>query len=330
MVREASSQGAGTPHSLFLAERRLVRDSVTNHFTIESHVTYPGRIAADDLASMFGLSDVEDVPRFFTLDLEAETRQPCTEGRMVLGTEKSVAILTIKVGRTAALRGETSAGLAGTNRRQGERCTLEGGSALPAAMTLGFCRRRSRKSGSRCRWRCTAAPHESAWVALPPGGSVEADTEAEAVGELLCPGSSTRLLFVFGRMHGWFCLALPFVFGLGQVAPPGQIYQWKAQRLAEAKGRSVFRDRQLPRLFRTTDEGLQSLPQSLQQWRRPGTQELLSPREARGPVEVAILDDGEVVARQKDFRFATGSADRIRLGRCRRRRSGTLCELGAH
>ena len=302
MVREASSQGAGTPHSLFLAERRLVRDSVTNHFTIESHVTYPGRIAADDLASMFGLSDVEDVPRFFTLDLEAETRQPCTEGRMVLGTEKSVAILTTRklVIRSRAARSELQLVLRSQAGDKGERCTLEGGSALPDDDPWVFV---EGEAGNPVLAAVGGArlPHESAWVALPPGGSVEADTEAEAVGELLCPGSSTRLLFCLRTDARLVLPGITFRLRLGQVAPPGQIYQWKAQRLAEAKGRSVFRDRQLPRLFRTTDEGLQSLPQSLQQWRRPGTQELLSPREARGPVEVAILDDGEVVARQRIF-----------------------------
>lgn len=302
MVREAAAQGAGTPHSLFVAERRLVGDSGSGQFAIETHVTCPSRIAAEDLASMFGLSDVEVLPRAFTIDLEAETRQPCIEGRLILGSEKPTAILTAKriVVRSQAARFELQLIMRSQAGDKGECCTPGGGGALPDEDPWIFV---ENEAGHHVLAAAGGArlPHESAWVALPPGWTVESETPAEALGELLSPGLPNRQLIC---LRADACLALSgitFRVRLGQVAPPGQIYQWKAQRLPEARGRSVFRDRQLPRLFRTTEGGLQAQPLSTQQWRRPGTQESLNPREARGPVEVSIMDEGEVVARQRIF-----------------------------
>lgn len=302
MVREAAAQGMSTPQGLFLAERRLVRDCATGHFTLESYVTYPSRIAADDLVAMFGLNDVEEVPRLFTIDLEAETRQPCTDGRLVLGTEKSVAILTIRriVIRSQAARSELQLIMCSQAGDKGERCTIGGGGVLPDEDPWVFV---EGEAGHPVLAAAGGArlPQESVWVALPPSGRVEADTEVETMGELLCPGLPTRKLVCLRSDARLVLPGITFRLRLGQVAPPGQIYQWRAQRLPEARGRSVFRDRQLPRLFRTAEEGLQALPQSVQQWRRPGAKEPLIPRDARGPVEVLILDEGEVVARQRIF-----------------------------
>lgn len=302
MVREASSQSAGTPDGLFLAERRLVGDPGSREFAIVSHVTCPSRIAALDLASMFGLSDMEALPRAFTIDLEAETRQPCIEGRLIFGSEIPTAILTAKrmVVRNHAARFELQLILRSQAGDVGERCTPGGGGALPDEDPWIFV---ENEAGHHVLAAAGGArlPHESAWIALPSGGTVESETPVEELGELLAPGLPARRLI---RLQADAHLVLPgisFRVRLGQVAPPAQIYQWKAQRLPEAMGRSVFRDRQLPRLFRTTEEGLQAQPLSTQQWRRPGTQESLHPREARGPVEVSIVDEGEVVARQRIF-----------------------------
>jgi hypothetical protein len=302
MVREAAVQGSGTTQGLFLAERRLVRDFASGPLTIVSHVTCPSRIAAEDLASMFGISDVEALPRAFTIDLEAETRQPCIEGRLIFGSEKPTAILTARrmVVRNQSARSDLQLIMRSQAGDMGERCTLGGGGALPDDDPWIFV---EDEAGHHVLAAAGGArlPQQSAWVALPPGWIVESETPAETLGELLSPGLPARQLLCLRSDARLVLPGITFRVRLGQVAPPGQIFQWKAQRLPEARGRSVFRDRQPPRLFRTTEEGLQALPLSTQQWRRPGTQELLNPREARGPVEVSILDECEVVARQRIF-----------------------------
>lgn len=307
LVKEAATQGAGYAHGLFVAERRLVRDPVSGLFSIESHVSHPNRIAAKHLGNMFGLNQTqeggaEDMPRYFSIDIEAETRQPCTEGRLVLGAEEPVAVLTARklVIRNQAARSELQLIMRSPTGDKGERYTLEGGGAMPDEDPWIFVEGEAGypvlAAGGGAR-----LPHESAWVALPPGWSVECNTETEAVGELLCPGLPLRKILCLRSDARLLLSGVAYRVRLGQIAQHGQIYQWKAQRLPEARGRSVFRDRHPPRLFRTTDEGLQAVPQSDQQWRRAGTQEQLFHKATTGPVEVRILDQGELVARQRIF-----------------------------
>jgi hypothetical protein len=306
LVREAAAQGTGSAHGLFMAERRLVPDPGTGCFTLESHLTYPGRVPAQDLATLFGLHDLERVPRHFTIDLEAGARQPCTEGRLVLGSADPVAVLNVRkwVLRNQAARTELQLILRSQAGDQGERCTIEGGSALPEEDPWIFVE-------SEAGYPVLAAaggarlPHDSAWVALAPGWTIEnaneATNEVERVGQLHCPGMATREIFCLRSDTRLISPGLAFRIRLGQVTQPSQIYQWKGMRLPEARGRSVFRSAHPPRLFRTTEEGLQAIPLSDQQWRLIGTQELLPPKEARGPVEVRILEEGEMVARQRLF-----------------------------
>lgn len=302
LVQEAASKSVSSGQGLFVAERRLVCDPVSGHYAVESHIAYPSRIEAEDLASMFGLKDVEDVPRYFTIDLEADTRQPFIEGRLVLGSEKSVATLT---GRKTVVRGHAAASELQLIMRspvgdQGEPPTLEGGSTLPDEDPWVFV---EGEAGYSVLAAVGGAklPHQYAWVALPSGWSIDCATEPEAVGELVCPGYAPRQIFSIRSDARLMVAGITYRVRLGQVSHQGQIYLWKAQRLPEARGRSIFRDRQTPRLFRGGAEGLQAVPQSDQEWRLPGTQEILRPKEARGPVEVRILDDGELVARQRIF-----------------------------
>lgn len=302
MVRGAAVQGAGTPQGLFLAELRLVRDFASGPHTIVSHVTCPSRIAADELAFMFGISDVEALPSSFTIDLEAETRPPCIEGRLIFGSEKPTAILTTRrmVVRNQAARSDLHLIMRSQAGDFGERCTPGGGGALPDEDPWIFV---EDEAGHHVLATAGGArlPQQSAWVALPLGWAVESETPKETLGELLSPGLPARHLLCLRSDARLVLPGITYRVRLGQVAPHGQIFQWKAQRLPEARGRSVFRDRQPPRLFRTTEEGLHALPLSTQQWRRPGTQELLNPREARGPVEVNVLDEDEAVARQRTY-----------------------------
>lgn len=301
LVREAAAQGTGSTHGLFMAERRLVEGPDAGNFSLESHLSYPGRIRLESLATLFGLGD-EEVPRHFTIDFVADARQPCTDGRLVLGAADPVAVLNVRkwILRGQSARREIQLILRSQAGDHGEPCTIEGGSALAEDDPWIFVE-------SETGYPVLAAaggarlPHASAWVALAPGWTIEGSEEAEPVGELRSPGMSARKIFCLRSDARLVSVGLAFRVRLGQGSQPGQIYQWKGMRLPEASGRSVFRHTQPPRLFRATEEGLQAVPLSDQQWRRIGSQETLQLREARGPVEVRILDEGEMVARQRIF-----------------------------
>lgn len=301
LVREAAAQGTGSTHGLFMAERRLVEGPDAGSFSLESHLSYPGRIPVENLATLFGLRD-EEVPRHFTIDLVADARQPCTDGRLVLGAADPVAVLNVRkwVLRGQSARTELQLILRSQVKDHGEPCTIEGGSALAEDDPWIFVE-------SEAGYPVLAAaggarlPHASAWVALAPGWTIEGSEEAEPVGELHSPGMSARKIFCLRSDARLLSAGLTFSVRLGQVTQPGQIYQWKGMRLPEASGRSVFRNSHPPRLFRATEDRLQAVPLTAQQWRRIGSQETIQPQDARGPVEVRILDEGEMVARQRIF-----------------------------
>lgn len=302
LIREAAAQGAPPKHGLFMAERRLILDPGTGCFALESHLTYPGRIMAQDLATQFGLHDIERVPRYFTIDLEAVTRQPFAEGRLILGSSVPVAVLNVRkwILRHGAGRSELQLILRTLQGDQGERCTIEGGSALPDEDPWIFVENEAgypvlaATGGARL-------PHNNAWVALAPGWTIETTSDLAPVGELHCTGLADRQVFHLVDDTKLTFQGLAFQVRLGQISQPSQIYQWKGMRLPEARGRLVFRSIHPPRLFRTTEEGLMAIPLSDQKWRLVGTQEVLHSREVRGPVEVCILDHDEMVARQRLF-----------------------------
>ena len=301
LVREAAAQGAGSTRGLFMTERRLIEGPDAGSFSLESHLSYPGRIPVESLATLFGLSE-EVVPRHFTIDLVADARQPCTEGRLVLGTAEPVAVLNVRkwILRGQSARREIQLILRSQAGDHGEPCTIEGGSALAEDDPWIFV---ESEAGHPVLAAVGGArlPQASAWVALAPGWTIEGSGEVEPVGELHSPGMWARKIFCLRSDARLVSVGLAFRVRLGQGSQPGQIYQWKGMRLSEASGRSVFRHTQPPRLFRATEEGLQAVPLSDQQWRRIGSQETLQPRDARGPVEVRILDEGEMVARQRIF-----------------------------
>jgi len=301
LVREAAAQGTGSTHGLFMAERRLVKGPDVGCFSLESHLSYPGRIPVESLASLFGLRN-EEIPRHFTIDFLADARQPCTDGRLVLGASEPMAVLNV---RKWVLRGQSAITeiqlyLRSQAGDHGEPCTIEGGSALGEDDPWIFV---ESETGHPVLAAVGGArlPHANAWVALVPGWVIEGSEDANFVGEMHSPGLPTRTIYCLKSDARMVSAGLAFRVRLGQGSEPGQIYQWKGMRLPEACGRSVFRHTQPPRLFRATEEGLKAVPQSDQQWRRIGSEERLQPREARGPVEVHIMDEGEMVARQRIF-----------------------------
>lgn len=304
LVREAAAQGSGSARGLFHAERRLLRAGDTTCHSIESHVSHASRAAVEDIAGMFGFGDTERLPRYFSIDLETERRQPCTDGRIALGAEESIASLTagkLVVKGKAALA-EHLLVLRGQKGDLGDRVTVPGGSSLPDEDPWLFV------EGEAGHLLFAAAggarlPHDEAWVALPVDWSIETEdpSTAEDVGELVCTGVSVRKVFRLRADTRLRLDELQYRVRLKQVSQADQIYQWKGVRLPEARGRSVFRDRQYPRLYRCGETALSQVPLSDQEWRRRGTQDVVAPKEATGPVEVRVFDGDELCARHRIF-----------------------------
>lgn len=304
LVREAAAQTSEAEKGLFQMERRLLRDAISGSYFIESHASHATRASAEDLAGLFGFTDVDRLPRYFSVDLETDGRRPFVDGRMVLGAENPVANLS---GRKLVLKGKAAQAehllvLRAQIGDLGERVTMPGGSALPDEDPWLFV------EGDAGQLVFVAAgsarlPQSAAWVALPTGWSIETDaiSPAEDVGELMRLSGSARRVFHLGSDARLSLDDLQYRVRLKQVSHAAQIYQWKGMRLPEAKGRAVFRDRQAPRLYRTAELTLVKVPTSDQEWRRRGAQDLVTPKEAYGPVEVRILDDGELLARHRIF-----------------------------
>ena len=304
LVREAAAQKSAAAQGLFQAERRLVKDTVRETYAIESNLFYPNKAAGQDLAVLFGFTDTEHLPRYFAIDLETESRQPFAEGRMILGADEPLASLT---GRKLVIKGKAACTehllvLRAQLGDIGERVTLAGGSALPDEDPWLFTESDSghlhfvAAGGGRL-------PDDSVWVALARGWTIETEvsTPAEELGKLVVSGSNERAVF---RLRADARLTqddLIYRVRLRQVAPAEQIYEWRGLRLPEAKGRAVFRDRQAPRLFWYREDRLTQVPVSDQEWRRPGNLQVMAPKEARGPIEVRIFSEGELMARRRIF-----------------------------
>ncbi len=304
LVREAATQSSEAEKGIFQVERRLVRDAVSGSFVLESHSSHASKADAEDLAGLFGFTDTERLPRYFSVDLETEGRQPFVDGRMVLGAEHPVATLSGRrlVNRGEAVRAEHLLVLRAQMGDLGERVTMPGGSALPDEDPWLF----AEGDAGHLVFVATGGarlPQGAAWVALPAGWSIEIDatSPAEDVGEVLSLEGPARRVFQV-RSDARLSLGnLHYRVRLNQVSHAAQIYQWKGLRLPEARGRAVFRDRQAPRLYLTADLALVKVPTSEQEWRRRGAQEPVAPKEAFGPVEVRVLGDGELLARHRIF-----------------------------
>ena len=304
LVREAAAQKSETEKGQFQVERRMLRDAISGSYFIESHASHATRASAEDLAGLFGFTDVDHLPRYFSVDLETDVRRPFVDGRLVLGAENPVANLS---GRKLVLKGKAALAehtlvLRAQIGDIGERVTMPGGSALPDEDPWLFV------EGDAGQLVFVAAggarlPQSAAWVALPTAWSFETDatSPAEDVGELILISGSARRVFHLRADARLSLDDLHYRVRLKQMSHAAQIYQWKGMRLPEARGRAVFRNRQAPRLYRTAELTLVKVPTSDQEWHRRGAQDVVTPKEAYGPVEVRILDDGELLARHRIF-----------------------------
>lgn len=101
LVDEAARPLAAAGANGFRVER-LLRATTEGRFELHSFVRHPSAMAADVFASTFALGN-RDVPRYFTVDVQVNDRQPLCIGRQILGSESATLSL---VPRHPQWRGE--------------------------------------------------------------------------------------------------------------------------------------------------------------------------------------------------------------------------------
>ena len=298
LVREASAQRLPSSHDLFRCERRLVLGAVGT-YALEAHLVSASRAEADALARAFGISHAEDLPRYFSIDLDSGTRRTYLEARLLLGAEIPAITLSgrrvIEYGSPAA--GEHILTLRSVVGDFGERITVPGGGALPEDDPWVFVQRddgaiRFVAAGS------ARLPDAFAFIVLPDGWRIETEgTDTELVGTMPDFGA-TRAIYRVEASVRISQAGLSYCVRLGQAVEAGESYQWSGRRLPEAKGKPVFRGG-TPSLYRVMEDGLEKVPLAAQTWQRQGSSAVVTPKEARGPIEVLVSSGDEVIGRQR-------------------------------
>ena len=303
LVREVSTQAPSGDAGLFSCERRLVNSENPNVFQIESIINPVSRANGEDLARFFGINGAEHLPRYFSIDLESDARHSYLEGRVILGAAIPVVNLS---GRRLTLRGASALAehrlilrtIAGD---LGDCPTILGGGEMPEDDPWIFVERdagiiRHVSSGS------VKLPDSLASIAIGDGWSIAPKDDLPCgsdVGWLDTGTSRRRILQVTGDV-AMIHADVKYRVRLKQTSESNELYQWAGNRLTEAAGRPVFRGRNPPTLYRLSELGkLQRVPLGDQEWRMAGQQSAIAPRDARGPIDVAVRCEGETVARQR-------------------------------
>lgn len=316
LVREASTQRANNSGDLFRCEHRLVMTQASNEYSIESVLTHSTKADAEMLAQYFGLKGADLLPRYISVDIETEMRQPFVEGRLVLGASEPVVNLT---GRKISLAGLSSLSehcliLRAGTQDIGERVTVSGGGVVslddPWVFMVG--------DDDVIRFIASGSARvqtSSAVIALPSGWTVRAEggLETKSLG-VLTLGSISRQVVHIDCDCTVASGALEYRVRLSQSATDFDLYQWKGARLPEARGKQVFKDKVPPILYRADEEALVKVQQSDQRWVLPGTSISTATKEARGPVDVLISSDGELVGRQRIYVLPAAASIRYLSG----------------
>ena len=303
LVREVSAHRPAGGSELFRCERRLIEMGGAGVYEIESLLNHVGRVDGDPLATLFGLAGAEQLPRYFSIELETDARQPYLEGRVILGAASPVVGLT---GRRVSQRGnaallEHRLVMRSPTDSVATCPTVVGGGELALDDPWIFVEGEDgivRHVGSGS----VRLPGPSALIAIGDGWVAEPheDTARPVEAGRLIVGNSQRIVLRADRDVMLTHAGVRYRVRLNQTSETNELYQWSGARLAEANGKLVFRDRNPPELHRVGAEGvLQRVPLVHQVWRVAGSGSAINPRDARGPIDVSILHDGETVARQR-------------------------------
>lgn len=297
LVREVATQKSANSQTLFRCERRLVEVG-EGQFVLESVLSAVSRADAESFAGLFGLNGSESLPRYFTVDLGGQNRREFLDARPINGAEPPAVRL---LGSRLTQRGASALAEHALVLRSGSDVgvTTTVGGELPLDDPWIFVER----DGEAPRYVGAGSvrlPDSGALVVLPAGWEIGSESAVSPLGAMVDIVPARTIV----RIDDSCTLKsgdLTYQLRLKQTSDQPLLLQWSGNRIAEAAGKLVFKANDRLRLYKSIDERLVSVPAVDQVWRRPGTGETLTLREARGPVEVRVIEAGETVSRQRIF-----------------------------
>lgn len=300
LVKEAAQQLILASPVIFSVERML-RKTADGKYELSSVLACPQTLATNTLAELFS---VNELPRYFSIDVQVAERKPFCEGRQILGANTATVSLAGSkcVWNGVGACAEHLLYLRGQNGDLRENpLPLPGGAELSQDEPWIFVLR-----DGKLRWVAAGSarvPEEEAVVALPGGWEIEpasADSIADFVGHCHLGDLQIALYSVRGDMtlrgreqHYRVCTK--------QATSASDTYVWEGRRIAyPSSPQPVFIG--VPKLFRYPPEGERSrVPIAELHWFAAGTNiRFEDTNTAHGPLDVYLVRDGERLAR---FRF---------------------------
>lgn len=300
LVKEAAQQLMLASSVIFSVERMLRKNDGGN-YELSSVLACPQTLAANTLAELFGLNEL---PRYFSIDVQVDERKPFCEGRQILGADTSTVSLAggkcvwhgvdACIEHLLYLRGQSG------DLRENP-LPIPGGAELSQDEPWVFVLRDG-------KLKCVAAgsarvPEDEAIVVLPGGWKIEpanADSIADIAGHCHLGDQQIALYAVRGEITLRRC-EQHYRIRTKQATNASDIYVWEGRRIAyPSSPQSVFIG--IPKLFRYPPEGERSrVPTAELHWFSAGTNNRLEDAtNAHGPLDVYLMRDGERLAR---FRF---------------------------
>lgn len=300
LVKEAAQQFILASSAIFSVERML-RKTADGKYELVSTLACPQTLAADALAELFGLNEL---PRYFSIDVQVGERKPFCEGRQILGADTATVSLA---GGKCVWNGVDACaehllylrGQSGDLREN--PLPIPGGAELSQDEPWIFVLR-----DGKLRWVAAGSARvseEVAVVALPGGWEIEpanADSIADFVGHCHLGDQQIALYSVRGEMTLRRC-EQHYRIRTKQATSASDTYVWEGRRIAyPSSPQPVFIG--VPKLFCYPPEGERSrVPTAELHWFVAGTNNRFEDvTNAHGPLDVYLVRDGERLAR---FRF---------------------------
>lgn len=300
LIKEAAQQTSLTPSGVFSVERML-RKSAENNYELVSLLGCPPTLAADTLSGLFGLNEL---PRYFSIDVRVKERKPFCEGRQILGAEPAIVSLA---GRKSIWHGVEACAehllyLCGQSGDLRENpLPIPGGAELSLDEPWIFVLRDGKLS-----WVASGSarvPEEEAVVALPDGWTIKTvgiDSSIDPIEDINLDEQRVALYSVRGEVS---------LSGQGQnyrvrtrqATGATDTYFWEGHRISfSSNPQPVFVG--VPKLYRYSSEGdRKRVPATELDWVAAGTSNYFDDaNRAQGPLDVYLVRDGERLAR---FRF---------------------------